>query len=307
MSKNKQFIQSVLLVSLTFMISGYITQHTALAQEDDFIVEEDVTYSRVGDVELKLDLARPATGRGPFPALVFIHGGWWQEYTRKVLILDIRLAAKRGYVGVTIDHRLTIVKENGKSKYPYPAQIYDVKCAIRWLRANARKYKIDPNHIGVIGFSSGGHLALMLGLTEPSDGLEGKCGKMKYSSQVQAVVNLAGITELESCYYYGAQFYQPFFQDFLEGTPDEVPQKYKVSSPLTYVSINDAPVLTIHGDKDVDVPPNQAELLDERMKEVGAIHTLIIKKGTEHRRELLFNLMEDYPVWDFFDKHLKGN
>ena len=145
----------------------------------------------------------------------------------------------------------------------------------------------------------------MLGMTYSSDGLEGKCGKMKYSRQVQAVVSLAGITELESCYH-DSKFKQSLIQDFLGGTPDKVPQKYKIFSSITYVSKDDAPVLTIHGDEDGDVPPEHVELLDEKMKEVGAFHTLIIKKGAGHRREELINLMDYYPVWDFFDKHLKG-
>jgi acetyl esterase/lipase len=188
------------------------------------------------------------------------------------------------------------VKENGKSKYLFPAQIYDVKCAVRWLRANAKKYNIDSNRIGAVGWSSGGHLALMLGLTGPSDGLEGECGNLKYSSRVQAVVSLAGPTEFMSLYNDSA-----ILRELLGGTPEEVPEKYKAASPLTYVSRDDPPVLLVQGDWDSSVPLKQAQILDEKMMEVGEPHTLIIMKNVGHS-----NFWNDNAVWDFLDEHLKN-
>jgi len=151
-----------------------------------------IVYATPDNVELRLDLVVPGEGKGPFPAIVFIFGGGFQGGARSHWGTEIVLAAKRGYVGVSIDHRLVTMQPDGKAKYPFPAQVHDVKCAIRWLRANAQKYGIDRDRIGVIGFSSGGHLALMLGLTEPSDGLEGDCGDLSVSSRVQAAVCLAG-------------------------------------------------------------------------------------------------------------------
>jgi acetyl esterase/lipase len=163
-----------------------------------YIEEKDLVYGKGGDVELKLNLARPTSDTGSFPALIFLFGGGYHSGSKEHWRSDIKEAAKRGYVAVTIDYRLTNIKENGKTKYPFPAQIHDGKCAVRWLRANASKYKIDPNRIGVVGFSAGGNLALMLGLTDSSDGLEGDCGDGKISSRVQAVVNLAGPTDLQT-------------------------------------------------------------------------------------------------------------
>ena len=306
MSEKKQIIRSLVLVSLTLLIFGHGAHQTGLAQENDFIFEEDITYGKVGDVELALDLARPASGKGPFPVLVFIFGGGWSTGSRTQLHLGMWQAAERGYVAVTVDYRLTSVKENGKTKYLFPAQVHDVKCAVRWLRANRRKYKIDPNRIGALGFSSGGHLALMLGLTDSSDGLEGECGKLKYSSRVQGVVSLAGTTELVSLYQESKEpLIETFLGDLLGGTPEEVPEQYKMASPLTYVSKDDPPVLSIHGDMDLEVPLRQAELLDVKMKEVGVSHTLIIKKDRGHCG--IVNFLEDNTVWDFFDRHLKGD
>ncbi len=212
---------------------------------------------------------------------------------------EIVEAAKRDYVAVTIDYRLTSVRENGKPKYPFPAQLHDAKCAVRWLRANATKYNIDKNCIGVVGFSSGGNLSLMLGLTDSSDGFEGDCGDGSISSRVQAVVNLAGGADLVMHY----KLYSGYYGALLGGSPEEVPERYKAASPLTYVSADDPPVLTICGTRDGVLP--QEKLLDERMKIVGASHKLIIIEGAGHSTYALANFFEDNPVWEFFDKHLK--
>ncbi len=143
---------------------------------------------------------------------------------------------------------------------------------------------------------------MMLGLTDPSHGLEGDCGNMEYSSRVQAVIRLAGITDLMSQYIdtYNSRSY---VMDFLGSTPEEVPERYAAASPITYVSDDDPPILLIQGDKDRYVPLSQAELLVKRMNEVRASHTLIIMRGKGHDGLVYFG--EDNPVWDFFDEHLK--
>jgi len=299
----KQIIWSVLFGFFILAIISCAFFKTGLAEEEAYIWEPSITYGKGGDVELKLDLARPASGKGPFPALIFINFNGWGYWSagRRRYSSAITKAAERGYVAVTVDCRFISVKENDKTKYLFPAQVYDAKCAVRWLRANAKKYKIDPNRIGAVGRALGGHLALMLGLTDPSHGLEGECGNSKFSSGVQAVVNLAGPTELISLYHEPVVPIPIVLVEFLGGTPEEVPDQYKIASPLTYVSKDDPPVLTIHGDRDVFIPPKQAELLDAKMKEEGASHMLIIKKGVGHG-----NFWNDNAVWDFLDKHLKG-
>ena len=267
----------------------------------DFVLEEDITFGKGNDVELKLDIAHPETGKGPFPALLYISGSGWGFWilSRSQCQLAIMQAAQRGYVAVTVDHRQTSVKEKGKTKFLFPAQLYDVKCAVRWLRANAEQYNIDPKHIGVAGWSSGGHLALMLGLTKPTDGLEGDCGDKKYSSSVQAVVSAGGPTELVSMFNESTDEPGPVV-DLLGGNPQKRPDQYAIASPLTYVRRDAPPILTIHGELDTDVPPKQAYLLDAKMKETGASHTLIIKKNAGH-----IDFTTDPEVLDFFDKYLK--
>jgi acetyl esterase/lipase len=270
---------------------------TTLHAEDQIVQETGITYCKGGDFDLKLDLARPAEGKGPFPAIVFIFGGGWSSGSRTQCAPLVTQAAGRGYVAVTVDYRLTSVREGPHSKYPFPAQIYDVKCAVRWLRANAERCCIDPEHIGAVGWSSGGHLALMLGLTNPSDGFEGDCGDMRYSSRVQAVVSLAGPTELVSWNSW-------ITIDLLGGSPKDVPEQYRKASPLTYVRKDSPPILTIQGDKDITVPLTQAELLDAKMKEVGARHTLIVKEGSGH--QLFYDKSVVWDLFDFLDKNLKA-
>ena len=175
-----------------------------------------------------------------------------------------------------------------------------MKAAVRWLRANANKYNIDPDHIGAAGWASGGHLALMLGLTDASDGLEGDGANMNYSSRVQAVVSAGGLTELASCYKDSSDFKGPI-SAFIGASPEEAPDRYKAASPVTYVTKDDPPILLIYGDSDYSVPISQAVLLDAKLQEAGVIHTLMVKKGGIHTDYLWIP-----EVLSFFDKYLKG-
>ncbi len=257
------------------------------------ILERGITYGKGGEVDLKLDIARPAVGTGPFPALVFIHSGGWREGSRSEFERAIQEAAEKGFVAVTIDYRLT----SGKAGSRFPAQVHDVKCAVRWLRANAGKYQLDADHIGALGFSAGAYLALMLGLTEPADGLEGADDNMAFSSRVQAIVSLAGPTELGSCPPVDADI----LRQLLGGSAQELPELYRQASPITYARATSPPVLMMNGDRDQEVPLEQAELLDARMKKVGASHTLIVQRGAGHE-----NFYDDERLWEFFGKNLKA-
>ncbi len=140
-------------------------------------VKENVAYGKAGDAELKLDIALP-DGEGPFPAIVFIHGGGWYQGNRQAYKAAINEAAKRGYVAATITYRLMkfdeAKKETTTATPIFPTQIHDAKAAIRYLRANAEKYHVDPDRIGVTGGSAGGHLSLLVGLTDQDDKLEGE-------------------------------------------------------------------------------------------------------------------------------------
>ena len=157
------------------------------------IFEPGVEYTNPDDQHLQLNLARPKTGDGPFPAVVCIHGGGFRAGTREGYDnLCIRLA-EHGYVAVTVTYRLA-------PKYPFPAAIHDVKAAVRWARANAAKYRIDPDRIGVTGGSAGGHLAQFLGVTADVKEFEGDGGNASQSSRVACVVNFYGPSDFTKSY-----------------------------------------------------------------------------------------------------------
>ena len=296
-----KYLYSVL--SLLLVISAMVFPlHAAEIQ-----VEKDLVYGQGGEVDLKLDLARPAEGDGPFPAIVFIHGGGWFGGDRAGYAGQIEEAARRGYVAVTISYRLmqfdNAKKETATATGNFPTQIHDAKAAVRWLRANAAKYKVDPDRIGVTGGSAGGHLSLLVGLTNAESKLDGESGNPDQSSRVQAVVNVFGPTEMVSCYEHSSVVW--IFRLFLGGTPTEAVANYQLSSPVTFVSKDDPPVLTLHGDRDELVPVQQAELLDEKMKAAGAQHTLMVFKGQGHGFQGDCAGQAAKAMWDFFELNLK--
>jgi acetyl esterase/lipase len=295
----------VAVLALGLLTLSY-TERCLAADDSKIIVEDNITYGKAGDTELKLDLARPL-GDGPFPAIVFIHGGGWFQGKRQDYRGDIQEAAKRGYVAVTISYRLMqfdkAKKETTTADPVFPSQLHDAKAAVRWVRANAGKYHINPDRIGVTGASAGGHLALLVGLTDPASSLEGDNGNPGYSSQVQAVVNVYGAVDMAACYEKSPLPWA--FRLFLRGTPSEAAERYKAASPLTYVSKDDPPVLTLHGDKDALVPIEQATALDEKMKTVGASHTLIVFQGQGHGFGGEDGKKAWDATWEFFDKQLK--
>jgi acetyl esterase/lipase len=288
---------------LTLVVAFLACQFLAptVARAGDFEVEQGIAFCQAGQVELKLDLAYPVGGKGPYPALIYIFGSGWGYWpaSRTECQLDIMKAAERGYVAIAIDYRQTNIKEGGQVKYRFPDQLHDAKGAVRWLRANAEKYHVDPEHIGVAGYSSGGHIALMLGLTRPSDGLEGSCGDTDYSSSVQAVVSSAGPTELKSQYNTDPDE-AAAIEALIGGNPQQMALEYEKASPVSYVYRNSPPILTIHGDLDKDVPIEQAFLLDRRMKELVASHTLIIRKNAGHN-----DFTAEPEAFEFFDTYLK--
>jgi acetyl esterase/lipase len=294
---------AIVIVSLN-LLAALPALAPARAQQP--AVEEAVVYGKAGDTELKLDLARPA-GAGPFPAIVFIHGGGWYLGDRAGYRDDIEEAARRGYVAVTISYRLMqfdqAQKETTTAAPIFPAQIHDAKAAVRWLRASAAKYHVDPRRIGVTGQSAGGHLSLLVGLSDPESNLEGASGSPDQSSRVQAVVNVFGPTDMAACYRTSSVAW--IFRLFLGGTPEEAAEPYKLASPITYVSQDDPPVLTLHGDRDQLVPVAQATTLDERMKAAGASHTLLVFAGQGHGFAGPDRAKGQEALWAFFDRHLK--
>ena len=266
------------------------------------VEERDLVYATVDGKQLLLDLFYLKNARQKLPLVVFIHGSEHSFYmaNKVTFYYGAQEAANRGYAAASIAYRTTAEKVEGKSKYEFPAQVNDVKCAVRWLKANAARYGIDTGRVAAVGYSSGGYLALMLGLTDPSCGLEGDCEDMSVSSRVHAVVNLAGEADAVQEYRLSPSYYQLY----LGGSPEKLPERYRIASPITYVSPDDPPVFSLIGGADARLP--QVQTLDTVLASAGVPHTLIVVPGASHYLDKIVDLQKDGPVWEFLDRNLRS-
>jgi acetyl esterase/lipase len=247
----------------------------ALARQDrsEILFEKDVVYGTGGGEDLKLNIARPKDATGPLPCIVFIHGGGWTAGNKDGHNAQIQEVAKKGYVSATVGYRFA-------PKHRFPAQIEDVKCSIRFLRANAEKYSIDKDRIGAVGFSAGAHLSMLLGTMDKGDGLEGQGGNPEQPSKVNAVVAWFGPTDLTTKDWPDAS--RKLVEQFLGGTLEEKPDIFKQASPVTYVNAGDAPTLIIQGTKDRLVPYTQAYLMIDALQKAGVPGRLDMILGADH-------------------------
>jgi acetyl esterase/lipase len=259
-------------------------------------LEQDIVYTKAGDTELKIDVEQPADGAGPFPTVVVLHGGAWRQGSKTDVRQLLHEFARRGYTAAAPQYRLC-------PKNPFPAQVHDVKAAVRWIKTNAKTYRADPEHVGAIGFSAGGHLALMLGLTGPADGLEGDVSAAAPDSRVKAVVNYFGPTDLAAKDI--PDICKPWVKDFLDGTPADKPEAAAKASPLSFISKDDPPVLTFQGTADPLVPFTQAIKLAEAMTKAHVPGRVELMLGASHGwggAEMERTVSETFR---FFDQHLK--
>jgi acetyl esterase/lipase len=265
------------------------------------VIERDVEYGKAGDLPLLLDIVRPkVASEKPLPVIAFIHGGGWRGGSKSGGIGAVMpFVATGNYFGVSIEYRFSNVAI-------WPAQIHDCKAAIRWIKANAKKYNLDPEKIGVWGSSAGGHLVSMLGVSSGVKELEGCNGSPGQSSQVACVVDFcgpsdfAGVARLKNGAGRGA--YGPCC-GLVGGPIEEKADLSKAASPLTYVSKDAAAFLIMHGTADNVVPLEQAEVLHAALKKAGADTTLVKIEGGGHG----FGGPEvQKRVQNFFEKHLRA-
>jgi acetyl esterase/lipase len=235
--------------------------------------EKNIVYGKGDGVDLELDLAMP-TGKGPFPAVVCIHGGGWKAGNRQQLNGLTEMLAKKNFVAVTVTYRFA-------PKYKFPAQIEDCKASVRWLRANAEKYQINPDKIGCVGFSAGGHLCCLLGAADEKANLEGKGGNPKQSSKVQAVVSFFGPTDfVEKTWTNDIE--NIFFIPFLGGRFEEKKDVYRKASPIVYCTKECPPFLFFHGNKDLLVGIEHSEKMNASLKKLGVSSELVTMPGDAH-------------------------
>jgi acetyl esterase/lipase len=257
-----------------------VPRNSSLPAAVDTAVEMDVVYAVVDGQELKLDIAMPRNLAAPAPAIIDIQGGSWRHSQNTVE--DAKLWAGYGFIGVSIAHRTSDVAV-------FPAAVHDCKAAVRWLRANAKKYNVDPDRIGITGFSSGGHLAALSGTSGGDAYLEGSVGISGYSSGVQAVVDHFGPTDFNQMND-GKQIacvidhFAPNSPEslFLGGPLRERAEMARLANPLTYVDPGDPPMLITHGENDRLVPIEQSEILYEALKRADVPVEFIRVRNADH-------------------------
>ncbi len=270
-----------------------------LLKLEEITTENDIEYANPSEQHLKLNMARPTKGTGPFAAIVCIHGGGFRAGDRNGYNGMIRELARHGYVAVTVEYRLA-------PKFPFPAAVYDVKSSVRWLRANAKKYRIDPSRIGTMGGSAGANLAEMLGVTEGVKSLEGDEGNPEQSSAVQAVVSYFGPTDFTKSYGKSVDAAE-VLPLYLGGDLEKARTKHLQASPLYWITPAAAPTLCIHGTKDNYVAHEQAIWFVDKMKASGAEAELLTLENAGHGFGGDDALHADEAMFAFFKSHLASN
>ncbi|HEY6563778.1 MAG TPA: alpha/beta hydrolase, partial [Pirellulaceae bacterium] len=259
----------------------------------NYRIVRNVTYATRGTRALKADLYLPTT-LGIHPAIVTIHGGGWRAGTRAAQATEAAEFAARGYVVLNIDYRLAPAD-------PWPAAIHDAKSAVYWLRRNAATHQIDPNQIGAYGYSAGGQLSLMLGLTDSSAGLEGPDATAGgLGSKIQAVAAGGPPTDFRD---------QPLnsqeYAYFLGGTRAQVPQAYQQASPAAWVSSQDAPTFMYVGAWDSTVNATKVARMHDLLRAAGVASELVVLPRQNHVAAL-WDPAAFLKAVRFLDTHLKS-
>lgn len=265
---------------------------------DEITFEAGIEFAKADGQSLQLNLARPKTATGRLPAILCIHGGGFRAGKREGWDARCKLLAEQGYVAATVTYRLA-------PKYQFPAAVEDVKAGVRWLRANAEKYSIDPDRIGVIGDSAGGHLAQFLGVTGGVAQFEGDGGNPGVSSSVRCVVNYYGPSDLTKSYGKSVDAAE-VLPLWLGGDATKEHRRHILASPLYWVTPSAAPTLLLQGTEDKYVNHEQAVWMHDRLKAAEVEVEFISLEGAGHG----FKGPDADRAWKaalaFFEKHLRG-
>ena len=284
---------STLVFSCTILVPETVGADRAPQIPSGVQWHSDIEY-RKGNAKWKLDLAAPVDRSGPpRPGIVFVHGGGWRGGDKGGGLwrsLPIEYAQK-GYVCITVNYRLT-------DEAPFPACLEDVKCAVRWFRAHAKEYHLDPERIGAYGNSAGAHLVSMLGLVDRDEGLEGNGPYRSQSSLVQAVCSSAVPADFSDWHVpiKGQRALEPL----LAGPEDSLTERARRASPIHYVSSKAPPFLVLHGTSDTVVNIRQADRFVQALHQANARDISYVRvEGAGHgvfgqRREISAPTMETF-------------
>lgn len=269
-------------------------------------VQKDIEYVPGGGKSRSLDLYLPEASAQPAPLVIFVHGGGWRSGNKDGC--PAKFLAGFGYVVASLNYRLS-------REAAFPADIDDCRAALKFLRAGAATYHIQPDHVGVWGGSAGGHLVALMGIAPGVDfgAMPAKVadvGKVDRSLQVQCVVDMYGASDFTLLMVDKAQVEHGVGGAAIQllgptASQDELMTKSKWASPITYVRSDNPPFLIQHGDADQTMPLEQSRVLDEALKKAGVESTFTVMPGAGHAGAAFFTEENHKTLLEFFDKHLK--
>ncbi|MDX1563555.1 MAG: alpha/beta hydrolase [Gammaproteobacteria bacterium] len=290
-------IVTLLALSLFGGVSAQPGGGTDVSDRPSIVKTGDIHYATVDGHDLALDLYMPAGVDNP-PLLVFVHGGAWRFGSRaSVSGIDL---VDHGFAIASVSFRLSPVA-------PLPAQVHDIKGAIRFLRANASDYGYDADRVGIYGVSSGGHLAALVGLTNGDPAYEGTVGgNLDASSDVQAVVSYFGASNLLSILDqstpFGLNLREPALELLLGGPVADREDMARFGSPVFQVDAGDPPLLLMHGDQDPQMPINQSHELHGAAKAAGLATHLEVIHGSAHGGPAFFDAERNALTVEFLNR-----
>ncbi|MFP6829121.1 MAG: alpha/beta hydrolase [Gammaproteobacteria bacterium] len=281
--------------ALMFIAIGSLAQQSP----SEFTKTLDIVYGTVDGRELKLDLYMPAEATNP-PLLVYVHGGAWRRGSKDSILTTTFV--EDGYAMASLDFRLS-------GEAMFPAQIHDIKAAIRFLRGNAVTLGYDATRLAILGTSSGAHLATVVGVTNGHDELEGEVGEhLEQSSDVQAIVSYYGASNLTTILKqstpHGLSVRAPALDLLLGGQPDEQLELARLASPVFHVEASDPPLLILHGDQDPQMPINQSHELHHAYKEGNLQVQFEVVHGAAHGGRQFSDEKRNALVEAFLDEQL---
>ncbi len=275
------------------LVAGLFATLAAAAEPDI----AGVQFARVGSRSLQFDLYRPTDRSRPSPLVIWVHGGAWRAGSRaNVPLADL---TQYGVAIASVDYRLS-------GEATFPAQVHDIKAAIRFLRANADAYGFQPQRFVIAGASAGGHLAALVGVSNGVAELEGTVGQHgAVSSDVQAIVSFYGASNLQTILAqstpHGLSVRVPALQLLLGGQPKDEPALARLASPVAHVDGDDPPLLLIHGDQDPQMPINQSHELDGAYQRAGCKTTFHVVHGGPHGGDVFYDAETIKMVHHFID------
>ena len=298
-----------LTIALMSIALGSPAQQSINTAEPPAITKiTDITYGVTDERELKLDIYLP-TGKVNPPLIIWVHGGAWRAGSkdsspaRPPVQSPTTPFVMSGFAMASLDFRLS-------TEAKFPAQAHDIKAAIRFLRGNAAKYGYNGKRIGIVGFSSGAHLAALVGVTNDHKELEGTVGDyLEQSSDIDAIVSYAGASNLTTILQQstprGLKMRGPALKLLLGGLPDKEVELGQLASPVFHVDTNDPPLLLLHGDQDPQMPINQSHELHGAYKAHNREVHFEVVSGAAHVGMLNPAVQRVELVKAFFDQHLR--